>query len=342
MRIAIVKTSSMGDVIHTLPVVSDIVDAIPSATIDWVVERGFAEIPRWHPAVRNILPLSIRQWRKSLGSSATWSQIAEFRRQLRESGPYDMVLDLQGLYKSALVARMIRGPRAGFSFRCAREPLAALLYERRYDVDMTGHAIERLRRLAAAAFGYRLNGLPRFRLRLASSDLPSPAVIDSPVAPSAASQFDAAGARPYAVLLHATSRAEKLWPNERWRALIAALNQRGVAVVLPWASAAEHAQARQLASGAARSVVPEAMNLNQCAQLLRRALLVVGVDTGLTHLAAALDKPTVSLFGATEAARFGPYWSSCAFNLGDRGHWPDHGEVIAALEPWLPAGEVRG
>ena len=212
----------------------------------------------------------------------------------------------------------IRGTRVGFSFRCAREPLATLLYERRYDVDMTGHAIERLRALAAAAFGYRLSGLPRFDLRLTQSESAS-SIISNPVLTpahgaagelAAISELAALSGKPYAVLLHATSRAEKLWPAERWRALIAVLNRRGVTVVLPWANAAERGQAQQLASGAALSVVPRAMNLTQCAQLLRQALLVVGVDTGLTHLAAALDKPTVSLFGATEAARFGPYWSA--------------------------------
>ena len=317
----------MGDVIHALPVMTDIRSAISGAAIDWVVESGYSEIPGWHPAVREVIPVSIRRWRKSLGSRKTWAEIRAFRRRFREQQKYDVVLDLQGLYKSALVALALKGNRAGYSFRCAREPLASLAYSRRFDVDMKVHAIERMRQLAAQVFGYRPQGLPRFDLRIPAASGPATAADFS--------QSPFAGL-PYVVLLHASARPEKLWQPEQWRQLVGHLNQRGLPVVLPWASVTEQAQARSLASGSAMSWVPPAMSLTQCARLLGGAQCVVGVDTGLTHLAAALERPTISLFGTTEPDRYGPYWSERAINLGAVGKWPDCDQVLQALTRWLP------
>lgn len=316
MHIGIVKTSSMGDVIHALPVVSDLKRAHPQARIDWIVESSFAEIPAWHPGVERVVPVSIRRWRRSLTDRRTWAEFGEFRRQLQLTPRYDLVLDLQGLYKSVAVALLMNGPRAGFSWRCAREPLASLAYQQRFPVDMTRHAIERLRELAGRALGYPVEGLPHFEFAF-----------------ERAAPADAAGA---VVLLHATSRAEKLWPLEHWRTLVGELNRRGIKTLLPWASPAERAQALAIAEGSALNRVPESiMTLTECALRLSQARGVVGVDTGLTHLAAALGGATVSLFGATEAWRFGPYWSERAVNLGKPGVWPTPAEVLDALAPAL-------
>ncbi len=328
MRIGIVKTSSMGDVIHALPVLSDLRSAMPDAVIDWVVESGFAEIPGWHPSVNEIIPISIRRWRKSLGSKSTWAEIRALRLRLRNQQAYDVVLDLQGLYKSALVALAIKGETSGYSFRCAREPLATLTYSRRFDVDMKAHAIERMRQLAAQVFAYVPQGLPRFNLSIPAAGSEGASLSDYAQSPFAASA--------YAVMLHASARAEKLWQPEQWRMLISQLNRLGLAVVLPWASAHEHEQAQKLASTSKLSWIPPAMTLTQCARLLGGAQCVVGVDTGLTHLAAALGTPTISLFGATAADRYGPYWSERAINLGDVGSWPVCAEVLDVLAPWLP------
>jgi heptosyltransferase I len=338
VRIGIVKTSSMGDVIHALPVLSDLRTAVPAALIDWVVESGFAEIPAWHPAVREVIPISIRRWRRSLSSANTWAEIRALGKRLRSQEPYDVVLDLQGLYKSALLTRFMTGTRAGYSFRCAREPLAALAYSRRFDVDLQVHAIERMRQLSAQVFGYVPQGLPRFDLQLPAPIASVPA--SAPVPASASVQASASvtspsPALPFAVLLHASARAEKLWPQEQWRALISSLNASGIAVVLPWASEREHQQARLLAGFGPICRVPLRMSLTECAQMLQSALFVVGVDTGLTHLAAALGKPTISLYGATAASRYGPYWSSSAINLGEVGRWPTSAQVLEALAPWL-------
>ncbi len=306
----------MGDVIHALPVVSDIRAARPDAVIDWVVEESFADLPRLHPGVADVIPVAIRRWRRAWFSAA----FREERRRARErlaAAPYDLVLDLQGLLKSALVARWARGPRAGFSWRCAREPVASLFYHRRHDVDMSRHAIERLRELAGAALGIRHDAPPVFGLK-------APALAAVGLDPPG-------GDRPAAVLLHATSRAEKQWPEESWHALIDRLAASGLVPVLPWGSDAERLAARRLAEGNPAAVVAPRMSLAQCAALLGAARCVVGVDTGLTHLACALDVPTVALFAATPAWRFGPYWTDRAIGLGESGRWPEPDEVMAAL-----------
>jgi heptosyltransferase-1 len=283
-----------------------------------------------------VIPVAVRRWRRALASAGTWAEIRAVRARLREAR-YDLALDLQGLVKSAWIARWTRAPVAGFDRASVREPLAALAYAKSYAVSRELHAIERLRSLAAQALGYSLRGGPRFAL--------APPPLELPWRPRA----------PYAVLLHATSRAEKLWPAERWVELGARLLHAGVSVVLPWGGEPERESAQRLAHaiGAARdagpdrapdrgpdlesdrvpcALVPPRTSLRECARLLADARAVVGVDTGLTHLAAALERPTVALFAATAAWRYGPYWTPRATSLGADGVWPQAVEVLAALE----------
>ncbi|HQP68292.1 MAG TPA: lipopolysaccharide heptosyltransferase I, partial [Quisquiliibacterium sp.] len=129
MRLLIVKTSSMGDVIHALPVVTDLVRAVPQVRVDWVVEEGFADLPRLHAAVGEVIPVAVRRWRRTLLQARTWREIGAARARLR-AARYDLVLDLQGLVKSAWVARWAGAPIAGFDRSCVREPLAAFAYRR--------------------------------------------------------------------------------------------------------------------------------------------------------------------------------------------------------------------
>lgn len=303
----------MGDVIHALPVVSDIAAALPHAQVDWVVEESFADLPRLHPRVNSVVTVALRRWRRAPLSAQVWAEVGALRTRLRAQH-YDRVLDLQGLIKSAWVARWAGAPVAGYARQSAREPLAAWAYAQRYAVDTTRtHAIEKMRSLAAQALGYEVQGLPHFGL----------AVPPGGVAWLTASR--------YAVLLHATSRAEKHWPAQGWTALGQALVRAGVVPVLTWGSAPEFEAAKALAAGIEGAVVAPKLSLAQCAQLLAGAEAVVGVDTGLTHLAAALDVRTVALFAATESWRYGPYWSERARNLGEGGHWPGADEVVAAL-----------
>lgn len=321
MRIALIKTSSMGDVIHALPVLTDIAAARPDVRVDWVVEEGFADLPRLHPAVSDVVPVAVRRWRRELAHASTWAEIRALRARLRGAG-YALALDLQGLVKSAVIARWTGAPVAGFDRASVREPLAALAYAKTFPVARELHAIERLRALAAQALGYRTDGGPRFAL----------------AAPELALPWRPAG--DYAVLLHASARTEKLWPAEHWVALGGRLLAAGLALVLPWGGEAERLAAERLAGAIDRNAggaqdrvrVTPRLSLRECARLLADARAVVGVDTGLTHLAAAFERPTVAIFGATAAWRYGPYWTPRAQCLGGEGRWPQVDEVSCALE----------
>jgi heptosyltransferase-1 len=310
MRILLVKTSSLGDVIHNLPVASDIRRRLPDAEINWVVEEGFAEIPRLHPAVGRIIPVAVRRWRKSVFAAATWREVRQFCR-LASADSYDAVIDTQGLLKSALLMRQARGEKSGYAADSAREPLAARFYDRRFSVPKILHAVERNRRLAAAALGYTLDDLP----------------LDYGIAATRL-QADWLPAADYAVLLTATSRTDKEWPEEYWRGLGMALIATGLRCVLPGGSTAERARAAQLAQSLGRAVAAPAMNLTDLAGLLAGARLVVGVDTGLVHLAAALGRPTIALYCASDPALTGVLADTPHANLGADGSPPSAAEAV--------------
>ena len=310
--ILLVKTSSLGDVVHNLPVASDIRARFPEACIDWVVEEAFADIPRLHPAVHRVIPVAVRRWRRAPLSAATWGELREYRTAVR-SERYDLVLDTQGLIKSALLTRQARGRCAGYAAEAAREPLAAHFYDAAYAIPKNLHAVERNRRLAAAALGYEPN-LP----------------LDYGIAaePLAAAWLPAA---PYCVLLTASSRADKLWPEAGWLQLAAALNARGLVCVLPGGSAEERERAARLAGGMAQAVAAPPMGITELARLLAGARLVVGVDTGLSHIAAALGRLTFCLFAGSHPELTGVHAGDTAINLGGAGAAPTAGQVVAAV-----------
>lgn len=310
MRILLVKTSSLGDVVHNLPVVTDLSRHFPGARIGWMVEESFAEIPRLHPAVEQVIPVAVRRWRKAPLSAATWREIAAWRRAATADS-YDAVLDTQGLLKSALLARQARGEKLGHAADSAREPLAARFYDRSFSVPKNLHAVERNRLLAASAFGYAIDTPPDYGIAappLSADWLPG---------------------SDYAVLLTATSRADKEWPEPDWLALGTALAATGLRCVLPGGSAGERARAVRLANSLGRAVAAPAMNLTELAGLLAGARLVVGVDTGLVHLAAALKRPTLALYCASDPALTGVLAGSQAINLGGAGTPPPAGEVVS-------------
>lgn len=316
MRILIVKTSSLGDVIHNLPVVSDIRRYFPNAAVDWCVEENFAAIPRLHPGVGKIIPVAIRRWRKNLLQAATWREIGEFRRSL-QAEVYDAVVDTQGLLKSALMASQARGPALGYDAGSAREPMAARFYERKFKVSRELHAVVRNRRLAAAALGYAADGEPDYGIQAAPAG------------------FAWLPHRPYVVFLTATSRDDKLWPEANWLALGQQLNSLGISAVLPGGSPVERERASRLAAGIPGAVAAPAMNIPDLAALLAGGRAAVGVDTGLTHLAVALKVPTVALYTATDPGLTGVLGVGFHRNLGGKAQIPSSAAVLAELQSAL-------
>ncbi|MBI2307943.1 MAG: lipopolysaccharide heptosyltransferase I [Rhodocyclales bacterium] len=320
MRILLVKTSSLGDVIHNLPVAADLARQFPGIEIDWCVEEAFADIPRLSPVVREVIPVAVRRWRKTLLDGRTWREIGALRRRLRGGG-YDTVLDTQGLLKSALIAAQASGRRLGHDRNSAREPLAARFYDAGFAVPTELHAVDRNRRLAAAAFGYT-----------------PPAPVDYGIAaPPFAAPWLPDGR--IAVLLTATSRDDKLWPEENWIALGRELAARGLTPVLPAGNPVERARAQRIteaiAAAAPGAVAAPPLSIRDLAGVLGRASLAVGVDTGLAHLAAALQIPTVAIYTATEPALTGVVGAGFARNLGGTGRPPAVGEVLATAETAL-------
>jgi heptosyltransferase-1 len=280
LRILIVKTSSIGDVIHTLPAVTDAARVFPGLACDWVVETGLQEIPGWHPAVDRTLVVGLREWRRQPRRAGLTAGVRGFLTALRDRR-YDAVIDAQGLYKSAVIALAARGARHGLDFASAREPAVAATYRRRHRVPRDRHAIARVRALFAGALGYSApDDLPDYGLDRAA--FAAAAEISEPL-----------------VFLHGTSWPTKLWPVARWRALARLAGEAGLRVGLPWHGAEDRARAMAIADGLPAVRPIETPTLGDAARLIAAARAAVAVDTGLGHLAAALGVPALSLYGPT-------------------------------------------
>ncbi|KJJ64739.1 lipopolysaccharide heptosyltransferase I [Pseudomonas sp. Choline-3u-10] len=290
MRVLLVKTSSLGDVIHTLPALTDAQRAIPGIQFDWVVEEGFAEIPAWHPAVAQVIPVAIRRWRKHPLQTLRTGEWRRFKARLRETH-YDLVIDAQGLLKSAWLTRYVKAPVAGLDRDSIREPLASRFYDRRYAVPRERHALERVRQLFAQALGYSIPEM------IADYGLDR-------------SQLATPGEQPYLLFLHGTTWPSKHWPEAYWRQLAERMSEFGWAIRLPWGNAEEKARAERIAQGLPSASVLPRLNLGGVAKVVAGARACVAVDTGLGHLAAALDVPSISLYGPTLPGRVGAYGRS--------------------------------
>lgn len=285
MKVLLIKTSSLGDVFHTLPAVQDAFQQCPDIEFHWVVEEGFRDIPTWHPAITKVIPVAWRRWRKSLQSKATRSEMKAFFKALR-SEEYDAVLDAQGLIKSAIFTRMARGPRYGLDRHSAREPIAAWAYQHRLPVAKGAHAIERVRSLFAQALNYSVPAGQNYGVDRTRWQRPE---IDGD----------------YWLFLHGTTWDTKLWPEAYWRELAEKVTTGGASVVLAWGNEEEKARADRIATGVKGVRVLPKMGLNALNAWLAHASAVVGVDTGLSHVVASLSVPAVAIYGATDATLTG-------------------------------------
>jgi heptosyltransferase-1 len=285
VKVLVVKLSSLGDVIHTLPALGDAAAARPGIRFDWVVEEAFAEIPAWHGAVDRVIPVALRRWRKRPLQAFTGPEWRRARAALGEQR-YDAVIDAQGLIKSAVIARLMAAPRYGMDRASARERLAALAYDHPLAVPRDMHAVERSRLLFARALGYALPATP----------------VDYGIG---AAITAATNLPPGLLFLHGSARAEKLWPEAHWMALAALATAAGYRVWLPWGDAQEEQRARRIAAACDGAEVLPRLDLKALAALLRGARGAVAVDTGLGHLCAALGVPAVSLYGPTSTRLVG-------------------------------------
>ena len=284
MRTLIIKTSSLGDVLHTLPAVTDAARHKPAMRFDWVVEEAFAEVPAWHVAVDDVIPVAIRRWKHQLLHALRTGEPQALVRRLR-SQQYAHVIDAQGLIKSAIMARCARGPRSGLDRDSAREPLAARAYDHRFAIARNQHAVTRVRQLFAAALDYSMpQTSPDYGIK---------------------AHFPDCTRQSYLVFLHGTTWATKHWPDDYWIRLAAMATAAGRQVRIPWGSSLEQQRAEKIAAVSDAVGVMPRMSLGELAALIAAAGAVVGVDTGLVHLAAALGTPCITLYGSTDPGLIG-------------------------------------
>ena len=323
MRILIVRVSSLGDVVHNMPMVADILRHHPAASIDWVVEEAYVSLVRLNPGVGRVIPFALRRWRKSVLQADTRAEIAAFYRDLRQQ-QYDLVFDTQGLLKTGIVMGLARLAPGGVRVGLANgtegsgyEAISRIFHSSSVSVNTRTHAVQRARIVAASALHYPLD-VP------ADFNLTAPAQIPAWLP-----------GQPYAVFFHATARAAKQWAPENWIALGKSLAARGMPVLLPWGSPAEHEAACALAAQMPNAQVLPKLPMMEAVVLAQRAALAVGVDTGLTHIAAAYCRPTVELYCDSPRWKTEGDWSPAIINLGDRGMPPSLPEVETAVSTLL-------
>jgi heptosyltransferase-1 len=325
LKILLVRVSSLGDVLHNLPMVADILRRHPGALIDWVVEEGYVSLVRLNPHVRNVIPFALRRWRKSLTSKATRAEIAAFFRTLRAER-YDYVFDTQGLLKTGIImgaARLAPGGRkvglANGSEGSGYEGISRIFHTDSIKLDPRTHAVARGRLVAGAALGYPVDSAPDF-------GLPAPSLSNRPQWMPAA---------PYAVFFHGTAREAKKWPAANWIATGLALAP--MPVLLAWGSEGEKREAELIAAGVPNAVVLPKLSMDEAVTLARNAALAIGVDTGLTHIAAAFVRPTIELYCDSPKWKTEGNWSPRIVNLGEQGAPPSVPDVTAAAARLMAA-----
>ena len=290
MQVLIIKMSSMGDVLHTLPAITDAKNNIPDISFDWIIEPGFAEIPSWHPAIEDVIPISFREWKKNFFAALKKQTISETIKNIRRK-EYDLVIDAQGLLKSALVSKLARTKYIyGLNKFSAREPLASYLYTHKVSASWEEHAVTRIRSLFAQSLGYALpNVAADYAIKLHNLELNPEYRVRSP----------------YVMLLHGTTWESKHWPDQYWLELALKLQQQGLYTCATWSNHEQLLRVQKIAAQVTKFKILPRVTLSQAAIILQQARAAVAVDTGFGHLAAALGTPLVSIYGATDPSKIG-------------------------------------
>ncbi len=341
MNILIIKLSSLGDVLHSLPVIWDIRAHYPTAHIDWVVEESFSGLLEplkttdSFKGIDRIIPINLRRWKKALKNGEFIRSIQEFlsfKNELQQTS-YDLVIDIQGLIKSAALSKLAQissgggviGPANKTQFS-GFEPLARRFYTEAVQVPFHLHAVERARWVVASAIDAPTpkegQDLPKFYPDTYVSQLANQ---------SQALAQELTLQKPYAVFLHATSRADKRWPNASWVSVGQYLNKQDITVVLPWGCADEKKISLELNQKIPNSIVPRALSIHEIYALIAGAQQIIGVDTGLVHVSAAFGKPTIEIYCNSWKGNAEGYWSPHIHNLGDMGQTPSVEDVMACL-----------
>ena len=339
-KILLVKLSSLGDVLHNLPIVWDLRKRLPHAQIDWIVEEAYVHLLEplkttdVFKGIDRIIPVAFRRWRKNLFSIRTWREFFAMRKQL-QSTTYDVVLETQGLLKSALVCALTK--KSGSTIvaglgnateHSAYEPLAKFFYTKSVHVPLKCHAIDRSRWVMCSAFDWPLLNRNKEQPLFYPNDF----VAQLPPLLLEELKKTAQGApAPYVLCFHATARAAKRWPNENWVELGKALSSQGYQLVFPWGSAEEMKVSADIASQIPGAIVPRVFSIEEAYSLVAHAAFTIGVDTGLTHLSAVLGKPTVEIYCDSPRWKTEGYWSKAIANVGDYKKSPLVGEVEQAV-----------
>lgn len=297
MRILLIKLTSLGDLIHALPALSDAREAFPDIEFDWVIDENFQEVALWHPAVKRHFTANHRKWRKNLRDLSTYQSMYRLFRELRQT-KYDLIIDGQGNHKSALLSLFAKGVSAGYDQHSIRERIAHFAYQKKFKVSKEQHAIARLRSLFAQSLGYPLpNTEPNFGIDVNRFKKPNIELPDN-----------------FLVFVHNASWNTKLWPEVHWESLIKKSIDSGHTILLPWGNKEEEARAHRLAAIASTvsstshsspvQVLPR-LSLSEIGYVLAKARGCVCMDTGLSHLTAALNIPSLTLYGATDSGLIG-------------------------------------
>ena len=320
-KLLLIKTSSMGDLIHTFPALTDLSRHRPNEYhLTWVVEESFADIARMHPMTRDLIIFGSRRWKKNLFKRETWQDFGRFKTAL-QAEKWDLIVDCQGLFKSAMITKMAaqKGtiPTYSYTKESIRDPFAARFYQHGFSVQKGLTAIERNRQLLAQIFNYTPKPLADFGIDHWTER--------SPLTPD----------RPFVALIHGTSAENKEWPETKWIEVGQYLIRRGLISILFWGNEREKARAERIAEQVPEAIVMPRVSLQEAGFILSKASLIIAVDTGFAHLANTQDRPIIGLFLGSDSHYAGviptqqnPY----ARNLGGKGQNPEVSEVIKVIE----------